>query len=379
MLVLGGGMIGSAMAFDLRRSGELEVTVADSRPEVAGGLADRLGVRAQVADLADPEAVKSLASEHHVVLGALPGAMGFRALRAVLEVPRQCCDVSFMPEDPLALHQLAVEQEVAAVVDCGVAPGLSSLMAGWAAARLQPCQRLRIDVGGLPLERRWPFEYKAGFSPRDVIEEYVRPARVVEGGRVVEKEALSEPELIDLPGVGTLEAVLTDGLRTLLTTLEVPDMEEKTLRYPGHAALMRAFRRTGLFDERPLRIGESLVRPLDVTAELLIREWAYAEGEADLTVLRVSAEGRREGRRLRFTWDLLDRHDPASGLRSMSRTTAFVATAVARRMLSGDFRGQSGVFPPEWLGARVGFLHGVLVDLEDRGVRVAFREEQLAG
>lgn len=242
------------------------------------------------------------------------------------------------------------------------------MMAGFAASRLAPCHRIEIFVGGIPLERRWPFDYKAGFAPHDVIEEYVRPARVVEHGRVVWKEALSEPELMHFPGVGTLEAFNTDGLRTLALTLRVPFMREKTLRYPGHVHLMRAFRETGLFSKEPLDLSGQQIRPLDATAALLFPKWTFEDGEADLTVLRVVAEGRSGNATVRYGWDLLDRYEPATNLRSMSRTTAFPATITARMVADGVFR-CPGVHAPEVLGAQLGMLERMLCELEIRGVR----------
>jgi lysine 6-dehydrogenase len=377
VLVLGGGIVGTAMALDMRGVPDVAVTVVEARPEVAERLGRRLGIATRVVDLTDTALVRSLCEEFHLVLGALPSAIGLQTLRAVLGIPRNYCDVSFMPEDARTLSGLAVSQEVTAIVDAGVAPGLSNLMAGWAATRLERFDRLAIYVGGIPAQRQLPFEYKAGFAPLDVIEEYTRPSRVVESGRVVIKEPLSDVELLDFPGVGTLEAFITDGLRSLAEAIDAPEMIEKTLRYPGHAAQMSAFREAGLFSKEPVRVGDAMVRPLDFTASLLFPKWTYAEGEADLTVMRVVAEGVAEGRRTRFTWELLDRYDAASGLRSMSRCTAFVGTAVARRLLTGDFRGQWGVFAPETLGRRPGFLHGILADLEARGIRVGFREESI--
>ena len=252
-------------------------------------------------------------------------------------------------------------------MDCGVAPGVSNVMAGFADSRLDPFQSLEIYVGGLPRERRWPYDYKAGFAPFDVIEEYTRPARIVAHGRVVVKEALSEPERMDFPGVGTLEAFNTDGLRSLVHTLKVPFMKEKTLRYPGHIQLMEAFRETGFFSKEPLRVGDVSVRPLDVLATLLFPKWTFEEGEADVTVLRVVACGLEDGRPARYTWDLLDRFDPATGLRSMSRTTAFPATIVAGMMLDGAFR-RPGVHAPESLGREPGLLDRLLAELEARDV-----------
>jgi saccharopine dehydrogenase-like NADP-dependent oxidoreductase len=246
-------------------------------------------------------------------------------------------------------------------------------MVGYAASQLARTETVEIYVGGLPRERRWPFDYKAGFAPSDVIEEYVRPARMVEQGRVVVKEALSEPALLDFPGVGTLEAFNTDGLRSLLFTMDAPFMKEKTLRYPGHIDLMRAFRETGFFSKEPVSVGGQLVRPLDTTAALLFPKWTFADGEADLTVMRVGVEGRtQQGGTRRFEFDLLDHYDPQTGLRSMSRTTAFPAAIVAGLVADGAFR-EPGVHAPETLGRAPGVLETVLRELEARGVRCSSR------
>jgi lysine 6-dehydrogenase len=373
ILVLGGGMIGSAVAFDLARSGRGPVTVADLKEPVYKRLGETPGVRSVRVDLSVPAAVRSLAAEFDLVVGALPSALGYRSLAAVIEAGRPYVDISFMAENALDLDGLARDHGVTAVVDCGVAPGISNLMVGYAASQLARTETVEIYVGGLPRERRWPFDYKAGFAPSDVIEEYVRPARMVEQGRVVVKEALSEPELLDFPGVGTLEAFNTDGLRSLIFTTDAPFMKEKTLRYPGHIELMRAFRETGFFSKEPVDVGGTLVRPLDATAALLFPKWTFAEGEADLTVMRVSVEGSTQaGARKRFEFDLLDHYDAQTGLRSMSRTTAFPAAIVAGLVGDGTFR-RPGVHAPETLGRVPGVLEAVLRELERRGVRCSSR------
>ena len=143
------------------------------------------------------------------------------------------------------------QRGVTAVVDCGVAPGLSNMMLGYHASQ-GAVSSYRCLVGGLPVKRTWPWQYKAPFSPVDVLEEYTRPARLVEGGCIVTRPALSEPELVDLDPVGTLEAFNTDGLRSLLVTMrQVPDMVEKTLRYPGHIDYIRVLRESGFLGTEP--------------------------------------------------------------------------------------------------------------------------------
>ena len=367
-LVLGAGMVGSVMALDLARHGHA-VTIADaSEANLAKAAARSPGkIRAVRADLSDASSIVSLAKGADVVLGALPSKLGYGAMQGVIRAGRPCCDISFMTEDFQSLDTLAKQHGVTVVADCGVAPGMSHILAAHGAGLLDECREIEIYVGGLPVERRWPYEYKAAFSPADVIEEYTRPSRLVEHGRIVVREALSEAQLMDFPRVGTLEAFNTDGLRSLTTSLRVPFMKEKTLRYPGHIALMRAMRETGLFSTTPIQVKGQRVVPLDVTSALLFPKWTYDPGEADLTVMRVIARGSKAGQPVTHTWDLFDMYDHATGCTSMARTTAFPCTIVAGFLARGDFR-EPGVHAPERLAATPGLVNTLLAELAQRGV-----------
>ena len=368
VVVLGAGMVGAAIAADMAREG-FRVTVVESRAEAVRRAGAMGGVRVVQADLSAPDAVTKAVAGADLVLGALPSSLGLQTLRTVLSAGKTYVDVSFMAEDAWELDPMARERGVCAVIDCGVAPGVSNLLCGRAVELLDACERLEIYVGGLPAERRWPFQYKAGFAPGDVLEEYIRPARMVEHSRLVVKEALSEPELIDFPPVGTLEAFNTDGLRSLAYTLKVPQMKEKTLRYPGHIELMRVLRHAGYFSKDPVAVGGVTVRPLDVTSQLLFPKWTFEEEEADLTVMRVLAEGTRDGRRVRHTWDLFDRYDPVTKLRSMPRTTGYAATSMAVLLLRGAYR-EPGVHPPELLSRVPGLVDAFLAEYARRGLKV---------
>jgi len=369
VITLGAGMVGSLIAADLAKEPGFEVLAVDRSAESlakAEALAGRLGVRIRTttADCSDQATIAKLAGEADVVCGALASHLGRDALETIAKSGSAYVDISFMPEDALELDALAKEHGARCVVDMGVAPGMSNLLAGVVARELAPCELLRIFVGGLPKERFKPYEYKAGFAPADVIEEYTRPARLVVDGKTVIREALTEPEPIAFPGVGTLEAFNTDGLRSLADTLDVPDMAEKTLRYPGHIDLMRAMRDTGLFSKEPVEVNGVSVVPLELTSKLLFPLWTYEEGEADLTVMRIFGEARGQ----RVQWDVYDELDPSVNTTSMARTTAFPAAIVARMLADGTIS-EPGVHAPEAFAGRDDILQRLLSELGERGVR----------
>ena len=369
--VLGGGLVGGVMARDLAAGGEFEVTVADVSATVLGRFEGVPGITTARADLSDAGAIRRVVDGHDLVVGAVPGHMGFAMLKAVIEAGKSVVDISFFPEAALSLDALAREHGVCAVVDCGVAPGCSNLILGRMESDFDRVDRFVCYVGGLPAVRTWPWEYKAPFSPSDVLEEYTRPARYVAAGRTVTMPALSEPELVEFPEVGTLEAFNTDGLRSLLVTVKVPFMVEKTMRYPGHIEKIRVLRESGFFGTEPIDVGGVRVKPLDVASHLLFPSWQFGPGEEDLTAMRVIVEGAKEDRRLRRSFEMVDRFDRTTGTTSMARTTGFTCTA-AVRLVAGGLWERRGVSPPEFIGREARCFDFIMADLAKR--RVAFRE-----
>jgi len=367
--VLGAGMVGRVMALDLCK--DFEVTSVDVSPANLEALRDT-PVRRVRADLATPGAVRQAVSGADLVVGAVPGWMGFAALGEVLEAGRDIVDISFFPEDAFLHDEAARKAGVTAVVDCGVAPGMSNMILGYHDARMT-VTRFECYVGGLPFRREFPFEYKAPFSPADVIEEYTRPARYVENGHVVVKPALSDVEHLDFPEVGTLEAFNSDGLRSLLRTMKVPNMIEKTLRYPGHVGHIRALRESGFFDRDEIEVRGARVRPLDVTSSVLFKHWQLHESDDEFTIMRIVVSGEAAGRPKWIEYDLFDRRDRLTGFSSMARTTGFPATAAARLILSRRFT-RRGVCPPEFLGADEAVFRAVMEELAARKVVYRSRE-----
>lgn len=367
ILILGAGLVGGPMAADLAADSRFEVSLADINPERLGKLAASHRIIPVEADLSDPHRVTELCRSFDMVINAVPGFMGFRTLKAVIEAGRNVVDIAFFIEDPMELDELARAKNVTAIMDCGVAPGMCNILIGYAHQLLDRTDRVVYYVGGLPVIRRQPWEYKAVFSPIDVIEEYTRPARFIEEGKAVVKPALSEPELMDFPGIGTLEAFNTDGLRSLIHTINAPNMKEKTLRYPGHIEKMRLLRDTGLLSADPVTISGQPVRPIDLTAKLLFPQWKLEEGEEDVTVMKVVAEGEKDGRKVRYTWDLFDRYDPVTGVHSMARTTGYTAT-VALRMIADGLYTRKGMSVPEFIGQQPECVEYMLKGLKERGV-----------
>jgi lysine 6-dehydrogenase len=363
VIVLGSGMVGRVMASDL--SQDFEVTAVDVSP----GNLDRLKparVAAVKADLGNSDAVKSLVKDKDLVIGAVPGFMGFATLQAVFDAGKDVVDISFFPEDALQLDEAAKARGVTAVVDCGVAPGMSNMILGYHAARMA-VESFECYVGGLPFRRDYPFQYKAPFSPADVVEEYVRPARYVENGHLVVRPALSDTEFMEFPQVGTLEAFNSDGLRSLLKTTVVPNMIEKTLRYPGHVDHIKALRASGFFSHDEIDVRGQKVRPIDVTSAVLFKQWHLEDEDDEFTVMKIVVKGREAGAAKTYSYDVFDRRDKATGYSSMARTTGFPATAVARLLLEGRFQ-RKGVCPPEFIGVDGGAFDFVLAYLRERNV-----------
>lgn len=366
--VLGAGLVGTPMALDLAKESTFDVLVADVRAEPLEALgAQAPRIRTKRVDLSQPADLRALVSDADIVLSAVPGFMGYETLKTLLEEGKRVVDIAFFAEDPLTLDALAKTRGAMAIVDMGVGPGMSSVLIAHAHSQLDETTNIITYVGGLPKVRRWPYEYAAVFSPIDVIEEYVRPARYIENGVMVTRPALSDAEYLQFPEVGTLEAFNTDGLRTMAQTLKVPNMKEKTLRYPGHIEKMAVLRETGFFSTEPIDVNGVRVAPRDLTAKLLFPMWKLPPGESDITVMKIIVEGKKAGKATRVTYDLFDTYDAVNGVHSMARTTGYTATAAVRLVAKGLWE-QRGVFAPEMLGFKQACVDFFLAELRQRGV-----------
>jgi len=374
IIVLGSGLVGGPMARDLAT--EFNVSLADiSKKALIKAIGD-FPITGIESDLSKEENVRELIKDFDLVINAVPGHMGFKTLETVIDSGKNIVDIAFFPEDLLLLDELAKEKGVIAISDIGVAPGMSNILTAFAASQLEKTFKVKIMVGGLPKNRQLPWEYKAVFSPSDVIEEYTRPARVVRGSKEIAVPPLGERELLNFEGIGTLEAFISDGLRSLIHTIDAPDMEEKTLRYPGHARLMEILRDAGFFSQEMKTVGNSQIRPLDLTSEILFPQWKMEEGEVDITVMRIIVSGVKDGKNAEICYDLYDEYDPETGIHSMARTTGYTATITARMVLNGMYD-HAGVSPPEYLGKKPECVDFLFKEFEKRKIFYRSKTVQL--
>jgi len=360
--VLGAGMVGRAIALDLAKN--FTVTSFDVNEKNLKLLKEKnAAIQTVVQNLKDYSAYDTFLRPFSLVVTALPGFMGFETLKTVIQCGKNVIDISFFSEDALQLDTLAKEKNVTAIVDTGVAPGMSNFIIGRYNKEMK-IDDFEIYVGGLPIYPKPPFLYKAPFSPIDVIEEYTRPARLKENGTIVIKPALTDLELMHFEGLGLLEAFNTDGLRSLLFTMpHIATQKEKTLRYPGHVDLIISLQQSGFFSEEKIMVDGKEISPLAFTSAILINDWKLGEKEEELTVMKVVLHG--EGKTVEY--DLLDYYDALTETSSMARTTGYTCTASVNLLVNKMFT-KKGVFPPELIGDDKACFDFVLNYLEERSV-----------
>jgi saccharopine dehydrogenase-like NADP-dependent oxidoreductase len=358
IVVLGAGRVGKTIAADL--SGEFEVTSADINENALESLSSRYPVRTRVTDLGNPSAVGDAIADADLVICAVPGFMGFNTLKTIIECGKDVVDISFFAEDAFALDELAVRQNVTAAVDCGVAPGIPDYLAGLLAGQMQ-IEDFEFLIGGLHFKRTKADQYLPTFSPPDVWEEYTRPARYVRNGELITMPPLSEPELVEFRIGGhelILEAFNTDGLRSLITTMDgrIPNMKEKTLRFPGHIAYIRELQETG--------------------QTWIPDRWTPSEDEDEFTIMRINIRGRENGREKKIFYTLFVTYDGETGMSSMSRATGYSCTGVARCVLEGAYK-RKGISPPSHVGQAPGCAERIFSHLRARHILLEREEEQL--
>ena len=353
IIVLGCGNIGSVAAKDLAESlPSAEIVMSDVNKRRAEEATSKIGhdnVSWVQADASNHiELIRTL-KKFDLAVGALPGRMGYRTCKASISAKVDMVDVSYMPEDVMTLNKDALKAKVCVVPDCGMSPGLGSILVGHAISKLDQVNSVHMLNGGLPEKPVPPLDYIITWSAKDLIDMYSRKVNIVKEGKIIQVEAMTGLEEIDFPGVGRLEAFYTDGLRTLLHTVKgVKDMWEKSLRYPGHIEKIKMLKNLGFFDEEPLQIKNLNVSPREVTAKLLETKLKRPE-IPDIVAMNVEVNGTKDGKHKTYTYNVLDHYDKERRVTAMARTTAYTASVVAQLVAKKAIK-EKGVIPPEKIG-----------------------------
>jgi lysine 6-dehydrogenase len=365
ILIAGAGRIGRAVAIDL--SSNFNVSVVDNNIENLFKLPeDKVDVIA--ADFNDKKNYMRVIREFDLIVGALPGFLGFEFIKTCIELKKDVVDISYCNEEVSDLDELAKQNNVTVIFDCGIAPGLSNIILGYHNSNLK-INSYKCYIGGLPYERVPPYEYKAPFSPVDVIEEYLRPSKVVEDGQVITKQPLSDIEILEFENIGVLEAFNTDGLRSLIYTMNISNMVEKTLRYPGHAEKIKMLRETGLFENEYVEINKSKIKPLELTSKLLFDRWKLKDGEEEFIVMKILIEGEQDKKEKHVEYNLFDKYDKKTHTTSMARATGFTCASVVNLLADGEIK-EKGVLAPETIGRNEKNFEFVINYLRQRKVKI---------
>ena len=344
-IVLGAGRVGSLVALELSKL--YDVSVADKSKESLEPLKQVASIL-QV-DLSRESYLLESIKGFDIVVNALPGSLGYRVLLACIKMRKDLVDISFMPEDPVPLREAIEKAGITVVVDAGFAPGLSNMVVGRIHGELGDLDRVEINVGGLPKEPRPPLYHAVLFSLADLIDEYLRPARIVKDGAVVSIDPLGVIERVRILGFD-LERFPTDGLRTMLYTIRAKNMVEYTLRWPGHLERMKVLKELGFFDSKHL----------SQTLEIIAPHMTYEV--ADVSIMEVLGE--TGGESIRYVL-----YDEASkGHTSMARVTGFTAVEVIKLLMKGSI--PSGLVPPELLGVDRKAFEFIVDGLRLKGIKI---------
>lgn len=365
--LLGAGNIGRFVAnlvVEDRDFGNVYIIEKDMEKLEALGLKIKEKATFMVGDVFKDKFLKRTVCNSDIVLSFLPGSIGVKAYNLAIECGFHLVDTSYLPEDPMTYNTQAESEEITIVPDAGVAPGLSNLIAGGLYNELGGLEKISVYVGGLPQSPVPPLYHEVNWSISDLIEEYTRPVRIKENGIVKTVEPLTGNEIIDFEGIGKLEAFYTDGLRTMVKTLDVPNMYEKTLRYPGHLNAIKLLRDIGFLSKSIINVDGKSVRPVDVAIRVL-EDKMYNPTLRDILAMMIVAEKGTEKK----TVKVLDYFDEKNGFSAMARTTGLCNYAISKLVLSDKIG--HGVIPPEKIGMNKNNYEYILDIYRKFGVKIS--------
>ncbi len=360
ILILGCGMQGRIVARDLINYYS-EITILDIDENNLKNLYSNK-IKKIIFDIRDRKKLIRLMSDYDLIIGALPARFGFYSMECAIESGIDMVDMSYSSEDPFLLDQEAKKAGIRIVPDAGYAPGLSNILVGEAYIHMKKLDNLKIMVGGIPQKPIPPFNYRITWSPGDLIEEYTRPARIYKNYKVITVPALTGVEEFYIPNIGRLEAFYTDGLRTLLKTMyKVRNMEEKTIRYAGHATIFKTLIDCGFFSNNEVKFNDIKIPCYEFMFKYL-KEKLSKGPDYDITILIIQMQSGAKKKK----YCIIDYYDRKNKITSMARMTAYSCAIIARCIK--DYP-QFGIIPPEYLGMNPKFCEFIKKELKRRKVR----------
>lgn len=383
VVVLGTGMVGTAIVHELSRnmSANIEEVLAVDAVETS---LDRClhavqhpKVSGKVASVGERDELVGVLKEADVAIACLPHSLSLSAIEAAIEAKCHLVDlVGSKYEEKMALHEQAKEAGVTIVPGCGVAPGMVSFLAARGVELLDEADEAVMLCGGLPKHPLPPLWYQIVFRLESVMGLYTRKPLAAENGKVVELEPFSGKEIIEFSNpVGECEAIYSDAHSVAYTLKDkVKRVYEKTLRYKGHFEKMNVLNELGFLADEAVEVGGQLVSPKQLTMAVLEPK-LKGESHEDVTVLRATAEGIKDNKKTKLTWEMIDMYDDARNITSMAKTTGFPAIIMTEFLTEGRID-QLGIVAPEEIV--IGDLFDPFMnELQDRGIHISFKEEVL--
>ena len=366
--------MGSTIARDLAKSKHVDqVTVYDVDRDRLRALAERdhtTKLSTKIHDVRKKNETAKLLRRFDVGVGALPHGLSEYAILATITAGVDFVDLIFgWRFGQREIHSAAKRKGITVIPACGLAPGLTNILAMAAAERMDRVDEVHIKVGGIPERPKPPLNYRIVFSFEAVLEEYLRKARIIRNGRITDVPALTGLETITFHApIGKCECFYTDGLSTLIQTLrKVREMDEKTIRWPGHAEQIRTLIDCGLLETKPLLFHGQPIVPRKIVSTLLSNKLKLGK-DKDLTLLRVDVSGKTDGRLIHHRYEMIDHYDTRQGMTSMARTTAFPCSIAAQLLASGKIA-RKGLVPPE-LAFKQDLRSEFLDYLTNRGMKI---------
>ena len=358
--ILGAGLQSRVVAKDLARN-KHQVTILDNNKENLAKVDKKPNIKTQRFDVTQRTKLINLIRDFDIIVGALPADLGFYSMECAVNAGVDIVDISYSGQNPFLLKKDAKKRKIKIVPDAGFAPGLSNILIGEAYRELKKIDSIRILVGGIPQNPIPPFNYRYTWSPDDLVAEYTRIAQIVRNFKTVNLEALSGVEKLKVSRIGRLECFYTDGLRTLIKTLKnVRDMEEKTIRYSGHAELMKELLNYGFLHNNDNPFTNSKIQPKDCILDFSRIELNKGD-DLDLTILIIDIKGNRKSRR----YTCIDYYDKINKITSMARMTAYTGSIITQCIKNYPFY---GIIPPEYLGMNKDTCNFIMRKIRKRNI-----------